>query len=109
MRRWRRRRSRKSPRRSSTLKGVMTEKKDEEMPPAEGAELVAEPADEKMEAKKEPEKPKKVFDVEWTETVKDDKRKKATVAPEIDTETAMLGLLVNNSYISCSNYEGLQQ
>jgi hypothetical protein len=86
----------------------MTEKKDEEMPAAEGAELVAEPADEKMEEKKEPEKPKKVFDVEWTETVKDDKRKKLTWAPEVDVESAMLGLLVNNNLVSSMNYEGLQ-
>ena len=83
----------------------MAEKKDEEMPAAEGEELVAEPA---KEEKKEPEKPKKVFDVEWTADVKEDKRKKIAFTPEVDTESAMLGLFVNNSFLSVANFEGLQ-
>jgi hypothetical protein len=80
------------------------EKKDEEMPAADGADLVAE----KVEEKKEPEKPKKVFDVEWTEEAKADKRKKMTFTPEVDVESAMLGILINNSFVTTSNYDGLQ-
>merc|ERR1719247_3664326 len=72
------------------------------------AEGDAEVADAEPEEPPEPPKPKKEFDVEWAETVPDDKRPKMKWSTEMNSQDADIGLNIDGYILSPVAREGLQ-
>ena len=66
----------------------------------------AEVADAEPEEPPEPPKPKKEFDVEWAETVPDDKRPKMKWSTEMNSQDADIGLNIDGYILSPVAREG---